>query len=177
MEIQRLKALKSPKGWIKPVPDTDSLLYFNDLVKRIKGVGKNTEKQLMLVGIHTLGELSVMTDEKLKKISSIKLPRLIRLHDTVKESLFLEDRPKDINYLIAANPYQARYEKDWETEMEKSTSLSRYVCVTKVIDHVYEESGKVFIGTTHEEDWLFYQDTLSLMTTRESIEYMKKGIL
>ena len=139
MEIQRLKALKSPKGWIKPVPDTDSLLYFNDLVKRIKGVGKNTEKQLMLVGIHTLGELSVMTDDELKTISPIKLPRLIRLYDTVKESLFLEDRPKDINYLIAANPYQVRYGEDWATEIDKSISLSNYVCVTKLIDHIYEE--------------------------------------
>ena len=80
-----------------------------------------------------------MTDEELKKISSIKSPRLFILGDNVNESLFLEDRPKDINYLIAANPYQARYGEDWETEIDKSTSLLRYVCVTKLIDHIYEE--------------------------------------
>ena len=34
----------------------------------------------------------------------------------------------------------------------------------------------MFIGTTHEEGWLFYHDALSLMTATEYIEYIwKKG--
>jgi hypothetical protein len=31
-------------------------------------------------------------------------------------------------------------------------------------------------GTTHEKDWVFYHDALSLMTANETMEWMKTHI-
>ena len=36
-----------------------------------------------------------------------------------------------------------------------------------------EASAEFFMGTTHEKDWLFYHDSLSLMTAKDTQAWMK----
>ncbi len=35
----------------------------------------------------------------------------------------------------------------WEKEIDKSGTLSCYVCIPKIIDFMWEESAKLFVGT------------------------------
>jgi hypothetical protein len=52
--------------------------------------------------------------------------------------------------------------------------MSPYVCVTKMIAHIVEESAMIFQGTKYEDSCVFYHDALSLMTAKETIEWMKE---
>ena len=52
--------------------------------------------------------------------------------------------------------------------------MSPFVCITDMIEHIVTESATVFEGTEHEDDWVFYHDTLSLMTAADTIACMKE---
>ena len=43
-----------------------------------------------------------------------------------------------------------------------------------MIEHIVRESAKVFKGTAHEDDWVFYHDEISLMTAGATISWMKE---
>ena len=43
-----------------------------------------------------------------------------------------------------------------------------------MIEHIVLESAKLFKGTTHESDWVFYHDALNLLTATSTIEWMKE---
>ena len=46
-----------------------------------------------------------------------------------------------------------------------------------MIEHMVSEMKRVFKGTTHKNYCLFYHDALSLMTEKESSNWMKeKGV-
>jgi hypothetical protein len=47
-------------------------------------------------------------------------------------------------------------------------------CITQLVKHIVVESAKQFVGTKIEESWVFYHDALSLMTGRDTMEWMKK---
>jgi hypothetical protein len=79
------------------------------------------------------------------------------------------------------NPYLAKYgdaiskfEPEWKHQIRKCTQMSQYVCVTQLVQHIVTESSKLFIGTESEETWVFYHDTLSLMTGNGMVEWMRQ---
>jgi hypothetical protein len=51
--------------------------------------------------------------------------------------------------------------------------MAKYVCITSLVQHVYDELKALMVGTKHEHDWLFYHDALSLMTAKDCIAWMK----
>jgi hypothetical protein len=51
---------------------------------------------------------------------------------------------------------------------------SSYVCITELVRHIHDETQKVMKGTKHEDDWYFYHDALSLMTAKDTIEWIKR---
>jgi len=76
-----------------------------------------------------------------------------------------------VNYRKSANPYEARYGKDWMEHIKAATQLKPYTDVRDLIVHIAECTKKA--GKKH-----FYHDALSLMTAKESIQFMKeKGYL
>jgi hypothetical protein len=74
------------------------------------------------------------------------------------------------------NPYISKYGLDrWEVEIDKSSYMSSYVSIKKLIKHMYNATNKNFAGTIHEDDWVWYHDALSLMTSKETIAWMKEN--
>ena len=43
-----------------------------------------------------------------------------------------------------------------------------------MVTHIYTETEKIFKGTDHENDWYFYHDALSMMTSAPTIAWMKE---
>ena len=39
---------------------------------------------------------------------------------------------------------------------------------------MFIETKKIFVGTTHQDDWMLYHDALSLFTAKDSYNYMKE---
>ena len=58
------------------------------------------------------------------------------------------------------------------------TAIKPFVCIADIVKHMYDESERAMKGTKHENNWYFYHDTLSLMTSNSCKNWMKKeGIL
>jgi hypothetical protein len=43
-----------------------------------------------------------------------------------------------------------------------------------MVEHIVVESARIYKGTKHEYDWMFYHDALSLMTAKETVKWMKE---
>jgi hypothetical protein len=43
-----------------------------------------------------------------------------------------------------------------------------------MIEHSVAELALMFKGTRYEDSWVFYHDVMSLMTAKESVEWMKE---
>ena len=41
-----------------------------------------------------------------------------------------------------------------------------------MIDHIFQESAKVFVGTVQEKDWKVYHNALSLFVAADPYKYM-----
>lgn len=52
--------------------------------------------------------------------------------------------------------------------------MRKYTCITKMVDHMFEETKKIYRNTTHTNDWKLYHDALSLMTAKECRSYIQK---
>ena len=75
-------------------------------------------------------------------------------------------RPKQIDYQFILNPYESQHGTDWRIEVNKSSLLKCYACVSDMIEYMVSEMKRVFKGTTHKNSFLFYHDDLSLMTEK-----------
>ena len=82
--------------------------------------------------------------------------------------------PTMIDYTLADNLIEQKYGTTWKHE---SKMYKKHCSIDELIDHMFEYSKEMFKGTTHEKDYMVYQDALSLMTGKEPNEYMKKKIL
>ena len=74
------------------------------------------------------------------------------------------------------NPYESQYGPDWRIEVKNSSLLRFYCCVNDMVEHMVSETKRVFKGTTHKHSCLFNNNALSLMTEKETINWMiEKG--
>ena len=51
--------------------------------------------------------------------------------------------------------------------------MRRICCITDMIWHIVVKSSQIFKGTTNKNNWVFYHDALSLMTSKECINWMQ----
>ena len=63
---------------------------------------------------------------------------------------------------------------NWEQELKKVQLMQPYVCITDLVMHMVNATKKVMRGTKFEGRELFFHDALSLMTTKETVSWMKE---
>ena len=78
-----------------------------------------------------------------------------------------------VNHRQAENPYESKYGDEWEERLKRSSALSPFRPISDLVDFVAEESHRLMQGTAHEDDWVFWHDSLSLFTSKECVTYMK----
>eukprot|EP00978_Attheya_sp_CCMP212_P008683 scaffold20425_cov45-Attheya_sp.AAC.1 len=179
LENNRVKALEGKVlGMWKVDPRLPGDIFLDDSLKLLKKCGQATITKLAKHGITNIGELKSASQAKLLEITNaetrLSFPALNTLH---QEAQGCKDEPKPdiIDYCKADNPYLAKYgENLWEEMIDGCQFMSSYVCVTKMIEHTIDASAAMFKGTKHEDDWYFYHDALSLMTAKDTIEWMKQ---
>ena len=82
-------------------------------------------------------------------------------------------RPHAVDYQKKMNPCKEGYRDGWENVIVKNTYLSPFVCVTEQIEHMVSETRRVTKNTKFENNLYFYHDALSLITAKETKEWMK----
>ena len=84
-----------------------------------------------------------------------------------------------INYLDFENPFEKKYGENWRYYLENyCKSMKKYLCITELVNFVYNESKKIMKNTQYENNWYFYHDALPLFVNEQCRKYMEqKGIL
>jgi hypothetical protein len=63
-----------------------------------------------------------------------------------------------------------------DTKISLSSLLSPFVCISEVVEHIGMETTRIYQGTRHEDNWMFYHDALSLMSAKETIRWMQERL-
>jgi hypothetical protein len=151
--------------------------YQNDSIDQLKHLAKVSQTILHCYDIKTLGDLKRLDDTKASEIircTKLSAGRMQVWRETAATCVD-EDAPPRTDHRKAKNPYISKYGEDnWKERCAKSVMLSSYACITELVRHMHDETQKVMKGTKHEHgEWYFYHDALSLMTAKDTIEWMK----
>jgi transposase-like protein len=145
----------------------------------LEGIGAKSEEKLAKHGITTIKAICDLTPEKIKEISDAA--REVRISDSqlnkfksLAENAKPGDPPEKSDYRKFDNPYKERYGDQWQERIRATSQMSPSVCVAKMIKHIVAESALIFRGTKYEDSWFFNHDALSLMTAKETVEWMKE---
>jgi predicted flap endonuclease-1-like 5' DNA nuclease len=182
-EIARVKALAhgETSGWVVYEQGSQEKLYKDDSVLEMKRCGRVTTSKLHEAGVFTIVQVLELQNIDIEAVSCDLGLSKLKCADFIAQAQTAEktSRPGKIDYRAEENPYHARYgEHDWMKQIKKSVYLSKYACISDLVDHMKTETERVFKGTTHEHDCRFYHDALSLLTAKTTKQYMtEKGIL
>ena len=58
--------------------------------------------------------------------------------------------------------------------MVKPQACKNFVSINRLIDHIFIESAKIFVGTEHENDYKVYHDALNLSVATDSYAYIRE---
>ena len=73
----------------------------------------------------------------------------------------------------ARNPYYSRYGERWVDELNSSSYMSKFCCITDLIRFMMKEAENLMKGSVHEDDFFIVHDALVLMTAKDTIQWMK----
>ena len=59
-------------------------------------------------------------------------------------------------------------------KLKSSTAMSKLVCITDLIHFMMDEAEKLMKGSVHEDDFYIVHDALVLMTSKETVNWMKE---
>ena len=153
------------------------VLYRNDTLNQMKGVGQKTVEKLKLIGIKTVNDLQKMTNlNDIISPDGLSVNKVTQLIEQASKALD-QDCPPTIDHRKHENPYKSRYGSDWKTQLKKSVTFCHSISICDYIKHIMEQSRNIMKDTIHEDTWMVYHDALSLMTSKSTKEWMrKKGI-
>ena len=87
-------------------------------------------------------------------------------------------RPTVINHAEMPNPYESLYGSEWKQVILKTATMKRFILSNRLVKQIYENTKKVFSGSMYKNNFYFYHDTLSLMTSHSCKECMTRtGII
>lgn len=167
-EISRVRALPVDGGpWVVG-KRKDGELWEGDTLDRVVKCGPATAAKLAAVGIFTVKDLCATTEERLAgvNVAILRANAACALPGSFPSA-------RVVDHKLADNPYESLYGASWRDEIAKTTNLIGFVCITALITHIVIESAKLFVGTVHEHDWVFYHDALSQLTSQETLDWMK----
>lgn len=58
--------------------------------------------------------------------------------------------------------------------LHKSSGCNKKVSINKLNDGIMQASREVFQGTVYKDNWKAYHNTLTLMTGKHGLDYMKE---
>ena len=89
-------------------------------------------------------------------------------HDS--QSCLDMNAPEVIDHRKVENPYLSVYGEERYREELDNTSLGDQMCITNMITHLYEHTKALYTQNGDTCIWWFYHDSLSLMTSKETVK-------
>jgi hypothetical protein len=161
---RRVQALSDMAPWSVSVRPKDAI-YDEDPVTLLVGIGAATEKELLQLGVKTVGHLKAFTG----KLNS----RLNSLRAQAQTVALIGKCPAKLDHRQATNPYKSRFPETYLEEIKKDQECLPYLCIQDLVWHMVLESERMMKGSKHENNFRFAHDALSTLTAKETIEWMK----
>ena len=134
-------------------------------------------KKLAQAGFTLVAHLKAVSNPEGLDVPGVSKKTLQTIWEQAQLSLDI-DAPHPIDHRLDPNPYKSKFGDDWEVQLRKSSAFSSCIVITEYIDHMIQQSAEVMKGTKHENSWYLYHDSLSIMTSAKTKEWMaKKGYL
>ena len=148
-------------------------IWLYESVGKLKGIGEQGEVKMNQMNIHTISDLQ-------RYFWSYGFPKLpIRgfgpIYEHGLEALPSKPTPSIKDHRKAKNPYFSRYGEIWLEKLKSSSSMEKICCVTDLIRFMMKEAEKRMKGSVHEDNLFIVHDTLVLMTSKETIKWMKEN--
>ena len=157
----------------------DPRLWENDSIDRIVRVGVKMSKLLKANKISLVKDLVDLPLSKVNKLleRGVRKESLLSTMDRCEHAAPGSYPSLVVDHQKHENPYQSRFPDDYEDRIRQCAALKPYVCVNKMIEWMFLECSGMMKDTEHENDWLFYHDTLALMTANSTQRWMEEKIL
>ena len=178
-EQDRVRKLVGNGPWVinNRLPDQ---LWEVEPLSILSGIGPKTSENLREKGICNIGDLKRCNNAQLlllkkvgigfKKLSALALKVAHALPGEIPDNIVVDHRSNPAE----PNPYKSRFGDKWMDEIKTSAFLSKFVCITDLVTHVYEKTKECFKDTEYKNDFFFYHDALSLMTANDTMEWMRE---
>jgi hypothetical protein len=152
-KILQVKILPcTTKGWFQNQCE-DGVLYVNDPMSNIKGVGKGIQKLLMENDINTIADLRGLNMQMMNNIAgrtkglNIASLKQFQISCTLAS---INNAPEVIYFIDEDNPYTAKFgtEKDewgqevWMTSMKTLPAFAGKVCISDLVKHMVMQTKK-----------------------------------
>ena len=173
------------KGGWKGENRSDGEIFANDdlwtkgTTAGLKGLGEKMMKKLNAAGIFKMSDLKLCcfdterSNEMVRNVQGLSKKKMADWKAVFENTDLVQGSVTTFDYRTAANPFEERYGETWETYISKTEACRNKVSINKLIDHMFEETRKVFEGTIHESDWFIYHDALTLFSSATSLRYME----
>ena len=172
-EFERIKSLSAKStAWVTN-PRMPGVIYDEEPIFVLKGIGNKKKNALIDQNIKTVKDIKTISDEKANEITGIARKNLESMRSQAALSI-PGSPPPLVDHRKSENPYLSKYGNQWEFHFKQSTAMSSSVVITDYIEHMMMESRKIMRGTVHEDSWMIYHDSLSLMTAKRTKEWMRK---
>ena len=165
--IRKLTSSSSP--WVKKIK-TDKI-WLCESVGKLKGIGKQGEVKINEINVHTIANFQrYVRSYGLPKLS---ICRLVQMYKHALVALPGKPTPSVKYHRKARNPYFSIYGERWVDKLKSSSSMSKFCCITDLIRFMMKEAENFMKGYVHEDYFFIFHDDLVLMTSKETIEWMK----
>ena len=183
-EISRVRNLtmkeKLQQRWAGNTHRPDNMLWENDRISFMKGIGPKKCTILESAGVKTVKDFKVLDDSSIKNLSAQSKIGIKVLHKIKKQSIkaLSGTTPYPLRYdwtKDTINPYLKRYGEDkWEEKIQSvsRSGLTRVVNVTKLIEHIEKETKKAYADTPFKDTYKWSHDALTQMCDKECKAWM-----
>ena len=109
---------------------------------------------------------------KLLKVKGLTLKKIIQQ----SEQAIPGSRSQKIvvKHSEMVDPYKSLYGSQWKQEIFKTAAIKIFISSNTLVQKTYKNTIKIFQGTVYKNNFFFYHDALSLMTSCSCKDFMKK---
>ena len=181
-ENQRVEGLAPCPYWVDRTPD-DKNLYWSSTLDKLPGISASKKRVLEDGGFVTLEDLKEC-DQPIKKRKLLELKgigtKTINNFAVAITSMVGQAPAAPVqqgtDHRKEKFPYLSKFKTQElaDMKMKKSVTCNNFCNIKDLVTHLYNESKRMFEGTDHEDDWYFYHDALTTMTSATTIAWMKE---
>ena len=124
------------------------------------------------INVHTIANFQ-------RYVRSYGLPKpsicgLGEIYERALVALPGKPEPSVKDHRKARNPYYSRYEDRWVEKLKSSSSMSKFCCITDLIQFMMKEVENLMKESIYEDHFFIVHDALVLMTEKETIKWTKE---